>query len=194
MLLFWCYVTLQGRILLGNHLTEYSLVLYFTKAEAHYSTTQVSPWSLAVEGSPCVEGDVSCFRAPPLTMSWCMLWTCMATESELLQRGATDTRDQRWTKSMAIISLSLSLSLSEVKLRCVLFQSSSCMWRKWWFISLSQDRLCTHQILPGLSRWESEREIIWLTRIPCRHVVHLLVKTRFLIGLVNWFNLLSAEA
>ena len=34
---------LQGRIVLGNHLTEYSLVLYFTKAEAHYSTTAVSP-------------------------------------------------------------------------------------------------------------------------------------------------------
>lgn len=36
----------QGRVLLGNHLTEHSLVIYFTKAEAHYSTTGVSPCSL----------------------------------------------------------------------------------------------------------------------------------------------------
>ena len=35
-------------MLLGNHLTEHSLVLYFAKAEAHYSTAQVSPCSLTL--------------------------------------------------------------------------------------------------------------------------------------------------
>lgn len=38
----------QGRLVFGNHLVERSLVVYFDKAEAHYSTTKVA--SLTVVG------------------------------------------------------------------------------------------------------------------------------------------------
>ena len=39
---FCCFSLAQGRLVFGNHLVERSLVVYFDKAEAHYSTTKVT--------------------------------------------------------------------------------------------------------------------------------------------------------
>ena len=62
------------------------------------------------------------------------------------------------------------------------------------YLFLKTDSAHVRYSLDSPGKREREMERVELTRIPCQHVVNILVKTLVLIGLGNWVNLLSAQA
>ena len=71
-------------MLFGNHMVEKTLVIYFSRAEGHYSMTQVSGYSLFRE-VPYLEFLLCLVTNRPQThmMNSCILWSGTVITSKL---------------------------------------------------------------------------------------------------------------